>query len=95
MGLWQDENQVRDLVNSMLDVIETPSNYLAPDKLPFIQRYVCGGVFLAHANWILLRCRSAKFDQEKNDDWIAGDVINTCIASFIRDARLSFDRIKT
>ena len=90
MGLWQGENPFGDFVKGMLDVLATPSNYLASHQLPFIERYVCGGVFLAHAHWILLRCRSAKIDPSKKDDWIAEQVIDTCIVPFIRDDSFGF-----
>ena len=65
----------------MLEVAANPSKYLPLDSLSFLKRYVAGGVFLAHADWLPLRCVTvAKLDASQSDDWIAGELIRKYIA---------------
>ena len=61
-------------------------DWLSSGSVPSLRRYVAGEVFLAHANWLPLRCATVgKFDAFQSDRWIAREMIRKYIATFIRD----------
>ena len=55
MIYFQNKSLFTTFVKDMLEVAANPSRYLPFDSWSFLQRYLAGGVFLAHADWLPLR----------------------------------------
>ena len=61
-------NEMKSSLNGMVTILKTPSDYLSSGSDSFLRRYVAGGVFLAHADWLPLRCATVgKFDAFQSD----------------------------
>ena len=74
----QNKWKLEALVNNMLEVVAMPSKYFPVDSWSFLKRYVAGGVFLAHADWLPLRCIIPnRYEESKTDEWIAGHLIQS------------------
>ena len=74
----QNKLKLEALVNDMLEVVAMPSKYFPVDSWSFLKRYVAGGVFLAHADWLPLRCIIPnRYEESKTDEWIAGHLIQS------------------
>ena len=85
-----DVEKIKSFMYGISDILHSPSAYLSPESAAFLYRYVAGGVFLAHADWIPLRCvTAAKFDPGKTDSWITEYVIQKYIVKYIRDESFS------
>ena len=81
-----DWDKMKSFLCGIREILHSPSEYLLPESVDFLRRYTAGGVFLAHADWIPLRCVTvAKFNPTKKDSWIADHVIRQHIATYIRD----------
>ena len=81
-------NNWRSCVNDMLQVVADPSKYLPFESFAFLERYVAGGSFLAHAEWLPLRCihkLPLKKHKSASVNWIAGKLIESRVVAFIRD----------
>ena len=82
-----NKSKFMSFAKSMREVVAMPSKFLPLESLDFLKHYVAGGVFLAHANWLPLRCiiPYRKEEATKTDEWIAGERIKSRVAEFIRD----------
>ena len=92
MDLTSYRSQIA-LISGLKTVLQTPSDYLSSTSYSFLRRYVAGGVFLAHAEHLPLRCVTfAKFNPLMDDSYITEQLLETCISSYIRDDSFSDER---
>ena len=73
-------------MNGLKTILQSPSDYLSSTSYSFLRRYVAGGVFLAHAEHLPLRCVTyGKFSPLMDDSYITEQLLESCICSYIRD----------
>ena len=88
------DEEVAEFVNEARNVIMNLSQLLTPDRLLFAERYVAGGVFLAHAYNLLWWCACELIEEKNSAEGNAILVFQEKLVPFVRDDSLEDDRLE-
>ena len=86
--------EAAEFLNEARNVIVNLSQLLTPDRLLFAERYVAGGVFLAHAYNLLWWCACELIQETNSAEGNARLVLKEKLVPFVRDDSLEDKRLE-